>query len=149
MFWNKKKPTVRFRWRDDLVDAFPRPQRSSKHMPKWLQGLSRDMPGTGSMDAGTVKRCVPVLDAVKSGYIISLWADLLITIGNQELKDSEGNVIGMEPTLNWQFPSNFGMGEMIGHHGWQQVGDDCPNTCLLYTSPSPRDRTRSRMPSSA
>src|SRR5665811_1319671 len=25
----------------------------------------------------------------------------------------------------------------------------CPFTCLLYTSPSPRDRTRSRMPSSA
>ena len=26
---------------------------------------------------------------------------------------------------------------------------DVPTTCLLYTSPSPRDRTRSRMPSSA
>ena len=26
---------------------------------------------------------------------------------------------------------------------------DCPSICLLYTSPSPRDRTRSRMPSSA
>ena len=26
---------------------------------------------------------------------------------------------------------------------------DIENTCLLYTSPSPRDRTRSRMPSSA
>ena len=25
----------------------------------------------------------------------------------------------------------------------------CPERCLLYTSPSPRDRTRSRMPSSA
>ena len=25
----------------------------------------------------------------------------------------------------------------------------CINSCLLYTSPSPRDRTRSRMPSSA
>ena len=25
----------------------------------------------------------------------------------------------------------------------------CPINCLLYTSPSPRDRTRSRMPSSA
>ena len=25
----------------------------------------------------------------------------------------------------------------------------CQETCLLYTSPSPRDRTRSRMPSSA
>ena len=27
--------------------------------------------------------------------------------------------------------------------------DDVTSTCLLYTSPSPRDRTRSRMPSSA
>ena len=27
--------------------------------------------------------------------------------------------------------------------------DTEPQTCLLYTSPSPRDRTRSRMPSSA
>ena len=26
---------------------------------------------------------------------------------------------------------------------------DVPKDCLLYTSPSPRDRTRSRMPSSA
>ena len=28
-------------------------------------------------------------------------------------------------------------------------GDYSSNICLLYTSPSPRDRTRSRMPSSA
>ena len=28
-------------------------------------------------------------------------------------------------------------------------GKDLPRFCLLYTSPSPRDRTRSRMPSSA
>ena len=33
-------------------------------------------------------------------------------------------------------------GPMISE--WQQYG-----SCLLYTSPSPRDRTRSRMPSSA
>ena len=38
---------------------------------------------------------------------------------------------------------------------YQQTGDQIPVTtqgdsfCLLYTSPSPRDRTRSRMPSSA
>ena len=29
------------------------------------------------------------------------------------------------------------------------IRDIIDNTCLLYTSPSPRDRTRSRMPSSA
>ena len=30
-----------------------------------------------------------------------------------------------------------------------ETGFDCSGFCLLYTSPSPRDRTRSRMPSSA
>ena len=29
------------------------------------------------------------------------------------------------------------------------TGSESYQTCLLYTSPSPRDRTRSRMPSSA
>ena len=32
---------------------------------------------------------------------------------------------------------------------WNHASDDWHTTCLLYTSPSPRDRTRSRMPSSA
>ena len=31
--------------------------------------------------------------------------------------------------------------------GWRVI--QFPNTCLLYTSPSPRDATLSRMPSSA
>ena len=31
----------------------------------------------------------------------------------------------------------------------REIENHIPNTCLLYTSPSPRDRTRSRMPSSA
>ena len=29
------------------------------------------------------------------------------------------------------------------------IHPNTPNTCLLYTSPSPRDRQKSRMPSSA
>ena len=33
--------------------------------------------------------------------------------------------------------------------GIYEVVTDSSNFCLLYTSPSPRDRTRSRMPSSA
>ena len=39
-------------------------------------------------------------------------------------------------------------------HGWRAgmatgTGIATADACLLYTSPSPRDRTRSRMPSSA
>ena len=43
------------------------------------------------------------------------------------------------------------------NHTWSQLSHRVsfiraiatPSACLLYTSPSPRDRTRSRMPSSA
>ena len=33
--------------------------------------------------------------------------------------------------------------------GFVAANSEFPTICLLYTSPSPRDRTRSRMPSSA
>ena len=36
-----------------------------------------------------------------------------------------------------------------GRVGGAVVASDRDHICLLYTSPSPRDRTRSRMPSSA
>jgi len=36
-----------------------------------------------------------------------------------------------------------------GHAQINVFLDDNGEVCLLYTSPSPRDRTRSRMPSSA
>ena len=41
--------------------------------------------------------------------------------------------------------------EFVGLHDEVGSFEDTtrPQTCLLYTSPSPRDRTRSRMPSSA
>ena len=43
-------------------------------------------------------------------------------------------------------------GEIKEGKGYEDVipkDPNTPNTCLLYTSPSPRDRTRTRMPSSA
>ena len=37
----------------------------------------------------------------------------------------------------------------VGNSNPRRREDDGVRSCLLYTSPSPRDRTRSRMPSSA
>ena len=44
------------------------------------------------------------------------------------------------------------LGMLLKSRGYRvvlQKFDPYINVCLLYTSPSPRDRTRSRMPSSA
>ena len=45
----------------------------------------------------------------------------------------------------------FSVKRFIGRR-WDEVGEkdrEVPYTCLLYTSPSPRDKRQSRMPSSA
>ena len=46
--------------------------------------------------------------------------------------------------LNEDLAETLSLAHDLGHTPFGHAGD-----CLLYTSPSPRDRTRSRMPSSA
>ena len=41
------------------------------------------------------------------------------------------------------------LGEIVKLEGIKEGVENTNYFCLLYTSPSPRDRTRSRMPSSA
>ena len=53
-------------------------------------------------------------------------------------------IMKFEPTLLTD-PMSFGEGLLTGRPG----SGPLYILCLLYTSPSPRDRTRSRMPSSA
>ena len=57
--------------------------------------------------------------------------------GNIVISVGEGCLIG----------ANAGIGIPLGDRNIVEAG--LYVTCLLYTSPSPRDRTRSRMPSSA
>ena len=53
---------------------------------------------------------------------------------------------GLHERMVWMWHNHFttNRGETNHQMMWRQH-----QTCLLYTSPSPRDRTRSRMPSSA
>ena len=57
------------------------------------------------------------------------------------------------PKWNAQYMQNptSEEGALIKSDWWKVWPEDrgIPRCCLLYTSPSPRDRTRSRMPSSA
>ena len=72
---------------------------------------------------------------------------------------SKAIAITKSDTINtlpaWEFMNQTGTlgtylaGSLIYVGGAGDVNVIPAGTCLLYTSPSPRDRTRSRMPSSA
>ena len=53
--------------------------------------------------------------------------------------------IGFEPTIVHKIYTSDDMTDFFNKY-WKMWR---PSTCLLYTSPSPRDRQKSRMPSSA
>ena len=68
----------------------------------------------------------------------SKFADKVIVLCKKTKKDTN---------TNW---AQGGIASVIdSEDSFQEHIDDTLRTCLLYTSPSPRDRTRSRMPSSA
>ena len=75
----------------------------------------------------------------------------------KEWKSLEFNLVKVETDKGI-----IGWGEAFGYTSWKAVkiaieemvaplliGKDMSNICLLYTSPSPRDSRKSRMPSSA
>ena len=64
------------------------------------------------------------------------------------LMDTEGDLL--EQYGVWREKKNYGRTYMgISRSTFVIEADGVLSICLLYTSPSPRDRTRSRMPSSA
>ena len=96
-------------------------------------------------------------------------ADQISTVGNFQ-PESAPSIVGDIPSTDQQMQSVMPGGhELIQHNQFNQYNESLPiviglpesvahkavhnieygKSCLLYTSPSPRDRTRSRMPSSA
>ena len=72
----------------------------------------------------------------------------LILSNDQILKICDRNFIGCDQLIYLNESQNAD-GEITFFNSDGSRSDACGNGCLLYTSPSPRDRYISRMPSSA
>lgn len=98
---------IRFMLDEAHEGVFPPPVQALKKAPdfyKAIKSQSDNHPATG-----TVKRCVPFLDALSAGFIIPLWADLYVYAENGG--------------LNLSFPDNLPMGKSIETHGYMQMPD--------------------------
>ena len=88
-----------------------------------------------------------VHDWVKSHY-----AERITSIARQLAELDSYNVLLDIGNGETPAPAKPVENDSYGEYQHRGAADANPlniNTCLLYTSPSPRDRTRSRMPSSA
>ena len=83
-----------------------------------------------------------MLSIIFSHWYYDWGDDLVKKIDGTPYKTSKG-AFRNHPCTQWAAASIYNTAWLI-QHGCALSGD-----CLLYTSPSPRDRTRSRMPSSA
>jgi hypothetical protein len=80
------------------------PQPASKFIPDWYKNMEsyiskeRKPSGDGSTSA-TIKRCMPVFDAITSGYIITSPADVYVSLkeGNQFFEWSSLGLISFHP----------------------------------------------------
>jgi hypothetical protein len=78
-FFTKDK-TIEFTCSEEVWDVIPKPYPSRKYIPDWFKALPMSLGPehgvTDHFDNGTIKKCMPFLDAMTAGYIIPLAADV-------------------------------------------------------------------------
>lgn len=70
---------------EHVWEVRPKPFPAAKGLPNWWKEM--EMYSVGKFDVApfstvTVKRCVPTLDILTSGYYVPLWADILVQQNN-------------------------------------------------------------------
>jgi len=85
-------------------DGLEQPQPASNFIPDWYKNMESYIGGIKKPDGdartlATVKRCMPVFDAISAGYIITSPADVWVSIknGNQYFEWSSLSLIQFHP----------------------------------------------------
>lgn len=96
---------INFSCSDQLLGAIPNPVPAVKAFPDYFRTIRPQ--SDSNPQSGTVKRCVPFLDALSSGFIIPLWCDVYVLASNGE--------------LHIEFPRRFAQQETLGSHPQIQI----------------------------
>ena len=88
-----------------LLGAIPSPVPAIKMAPDYFRNVKPQI--DNHPKNGTIKRCVPFLDALSSGFIIPLWCDVYVF--------ARGGKISID------FPPKFPQGETLGAHSEMQI----------------------------
>jgi len=96
---------VKFSTEKHLLGVIPNPVKANKKLPDYFKAITPQ--SDTHPESGTVKRCVPFLEAASAGFIIPLWADMFVVT-------KDGNI-----TID--FPSKLMMDSSLSPHGGVQI----------------------------
>lgn len=95
---------VRFTHEPNFEGVFPSPVPAVKKAPDFYKSIRPQI--SSHPDSGTVKRCIPFLDALSAGFVIPLWSDIYVS--------------AKEGALSLSFPRNLPMSSSMEQHGYDQ-----------------------------
>ena len=142
-----------------VVKGFNFPNISLQNLPYYLShSLSRffDYPRTRKMRLsvrGANSLCLFIIIHFNSIFQFHSYSTSTGTKGEsgvRQLKDIEDHELKRGSSLEFIMSHDSDLGDLLYLRIWiDNAGGDWYLSCLLYTSPSPRDKRQSRMPSSA
>lgn len=109
-----------------LAEAAVKPEPTQKNLPEWYKSMNTYIGGKFDGMNGTMKKCVPVLDSLSTGYAIKTWTDILVKRGQNGHVD-----------VSWSV--DYDMKAVEGHSDEQVVGYPVPmghdKTVLKFINP--------------
>lgn len=108
----------------DVPDLY-QPKPAFKKLPDWYKETTsyingeKKPPGNGTTTA-TIKKCMPVLDVITCGYIITTYTDVWVTKKQYEIQKEDGTRETIDKHFSWYEWRSF---EPINFHPLDQAPD--------------------------
>ena len=125
----KTEPKVEFFCEERCKGIIPEPYSARKYMPEWYKRLNSKGINEDGFNFATLKRCPPFLDALCTGWIIPLAADVKFSVRDN------GEGVSWESTFFLNMVETHGIGQIATHPKAPRIPLKILNHWIIRTSP--------------
>ena len=113
----------------EIEDNVISPQPAKKFIPEWYKNIK------AGKDFPNVKKCIPFLDSISSGYVQTTWCDINVTEEKDGLKivfDSKVPIFGSRKTSDMPVDKSFYETEFVWQRPWSTILPDGYSALIVH-----------------